>query len=220
MGIFAAYEWNMTCLRSETRSILLTSLALRKMHKVCPMSPVIDRNYLRIYVELVRHSKHGHVKNSQLSKLHSGRWRTPYGTVVAHFWLSQPYSENDSIDVHSEMQTLIGAQIAISTKGRSDTYRIIIDLDMCLNPSARINYQATRPNDSEIFSIVQNGKLEDLFKALEEKTASLTDRDEEGRSLLNVRYAPLSSLRCLIMEQYAKHYDTSRFSEIFTQAQL
>lgn len=153
-----------------------------------------------ICVELIRHSKHAYVKDSQPTDHRYGRWRTPYGTVAARFWRSQPYLENDSLDVRSEIQTIIGAQIAINSKGKSDTYRIILDLDSCLNPSARITYQATRPNDSEIFSIVQYGKLEDLLKVLEERTASLTDRDEEGRSLLNVRYASLSNSRYLIMD--------------------
>jgi hypothetical protein len=164
------------------------------------MSHLIEKNYLNICVELIRHSKHAYVKDSQATNHRYGRWRTPYGTVVARFWRSQPYLENCSIDVRSEIQTLIGAQIAINSKGSSETYRIILELDLCLNPSARITYQATRPNDSEIFSIVRFGNLEDLLKVLEEKTASLTDRDEEGRSLLNVRYASLSNLRYLIMD--------------------
>jgi len=158
------------------------------------MSHVIENDYLNICVELVCHFKHAYVKDSQPTNHRYGSWRTPYGTVEARFWRSQPYLENDSTDMRSDIETLIGAQIAINSKGSSHTYRIILDLDSCLNPSARITYQATRPNDSEIFSIVKYGKLEDLLKVLEEKTASLTDRDEEGRSLLNVRYASLRNL--------------------------
>jgi hypothetical protein len=150
-------------------------------------------------VEWIRYSKHAYVKDSKLVDKRYGRWRTPYGTVAALFWRGQTYLENVPLDERSETQTIIGAQIAINSKGSSDTYRIILDLDLCLNPSARISYQATRPNDSEIFSIVRYGKLEELLKVLEEKTASLTDRDEEGRSLLNVRYALSSILRYLIM---------------------
>lgn len=154
-------------------------------------------------VEWIRYSKHAYVKDSQLADYRYGRWRTPYGTVTALFWRSQTYLENDRLDVRSETQTIIGAQIAINSRGSSGTYRTILDLDLCLNPSTSITYQATRPNDSEIFSIVRYGKLEELLKVLEEKTektAGLTDRDEEGRSLLNVRYALSSNLRYLIMD--------------------
>jgi hypothetical protein len=42
------------------------------------------------------------------------------------------------------------------------------------------------PNDSEVFKIIDAGDVEALKKALAMKTASLTDRDENGRSLLSV----------------------------------
>ncbi len=72
--------------------------------------------------------------------------------------------------------------------GALGSFRIALHLNPRLSPSAMITYQATRPNKSEVFTIVRFGKVEDLIKALEAKTASLTDRDEEGRSLLNVSY--------------------------------
>jgi hypothetical protein len=47
------------------------------------------------------------------------------------------------------------------------------------------------PNNSEVFKIVGSGEVKELIELLEKGTASLTDRDEEGRSLLNVsRYKP------------------------------
>lgn len=61
-------------------------------------------------------------------------------------------------------------------------------MDPRLDPFASITCQAKIPNNSEVFKIVKHGKLEDLLKAFENKTARLTDRDEEGRSLLNVSH--------------------------------
>jgi hypothetical protein len=46
------------------------------------------------------------------------------------------------------------------------------------------------PNDSEVFKIVNAGDVKALKKALAMKIASLTDRDEDGRSLLSVRNTP------------------------------
>ena len=50
------------------------------------------------------------------------------------------------------------------------------------------------PSDSEVFRIVKFGELEDLLRALAAKTACLTDRDEGGRSLLNVGQVELGCL--------------------------
>ena len=107
--------------------------------------------------------------------------------MVADFWGNRPLLRPDSEEENTRIQSSIGAQIAIHSTGSVvPPYRIVLDLDSTLNPSAKITYQAIRPNNSEIFSIMQYGTLEDLMKALESKTASLTDRDEEGCSLLNV----------------------------------
>jgi hypothetical protein len=117
-----------------------------------------------------------------------GTWRTPHGRVLAIFWQVRNSSEHRSDSEELHAQKSIAAKIAIySSDTGSDPFRIVLDLDPRLNPSATITYQATIPNNSEVFKIIEFGKLEDLLKALEAKTASLTDRDEKGRSLLNVR---------------------------------
>lgn len=43
-----------------------------------------------------------------------------------------------------------------------------------------------KPNDSEVFKIVKFGDVETLIRAIESGSASLTDQDEKGRSLLSV----------------------------------
>jgi hypothetical protein len=64
--------------------------------------------------------------------------------------------------------------------------RIVLDLNSCLDPSAKITYQALRPNDSEVFEIVHSGDIRRLEQVLANGTASLNDRDEKGRTLLHV----------------------------------
>jgi hypothetical protein len=53
-----------------------------------------------------------------------------------------------------------------------------------------LSFRSTIPDDSEIFDIVQFGTLRDLQKAFSEGTASVTDCDRDGRSLLNVSIKP------------------------------
>lgn len=47
------------------------------------------------------------------------------------------------------------------------------------------------PNQSIIFRVVSAGDIDGLIKMLKEGSGRLTDRDEEGRSLLNVSYHSL-----------------------------
>jgi hypothetical protein len=60
-----------------------------------------------------------------------------------------------------------------------------------------MTYQRTVPIDSQVFEIVSCGKVRELVEALEQGTARLTDRDEEGRSLLNVSFHEIRFERCL-----------------------
>jgi hypothetical protein len=69
---------------------------------------------------------------------------------------------------------------------RIRSLRVIFDFPPILNPIPKITYQAMIPNDSEVFQIIASGQVEKLIEALDVGSISLTDRDEEGRSLLNV----------------------------------
>ena len=127
------------------------------------------------------------IKNGTKPVHRCGMWRNRYGRVLAEFRSIQA-SEHGTISERCP-QSFIAAKIAIqSSVGALGSFRIALHLNPRLSPSAMITYQATRPNNSEVFTIVGFGKVEDLLKALEANTASLTDRDEEGRSLLNVSY--------------------------------
>ena len=134
-------------------------------------------------------------KSASKATYRCGTWRTTYGRVLATFCQIQTSSEHRSVDEELPPQSSIVSKIAIHTTGNGlRPVRIVLDLDPRLDPSAMITYQAMIPNDSEIFNIMKFGELEDLLEALEAKTASLTDRDEEGRSLLNVSIFRLGSL--------------------------
>jgi len=66
------------------------------------------------------------------------------------------------------------------------SFRIVFDFTPQHDPLAKITYQTVIPNSSEIFSIIQSGDVTRLIRALQNGNASLTVRDEQGRSLLNV----------------------------------
>lgn len=54
-----------------------------------------------------------------------------------------------------------------------------------------ISFSAILPDNSEVFLRIKDGDLEGLLQLLAQGAASLTDRDPEGRSLLNVRISVL-----------------------------
>jgi hypothetical protein len=64
--------------------------------------------------------------------------------------------------------------------------RVVVDLAPRLDPTATITYQAMIPNNSAVFRIARSGEVTDLIELFEKGTASLTDRDEQGGSLLSV----------------------------------
>lgn len=139
-------------------------------------------------IQCRRGPNHRQKKDTLNPTLTSGTWETPYGKVLANFWHIQNSPEQRPTSEGFPAQSSIAAKIVINPREKScHPFQIVFDLDHCLNPFAIITYQATIPNDSKIFRIMKHGNLEDLLKALEAKTASLTDRDEEGRSLLNVK---------------------------------
>jgi hypothetical protein len=74
---------------------------------------------------------------------------------------------------------------------------INLDFNQANSIPFELTYQAMVPNDSEIWNIIEDGDVEALKKALVMQTASLTDRDENGRSYLSVSIT-LDSDSCAI----------------------
>jgi hypothetical protein len=111
------------------------------------------------------------------------------------FWGIADYSKLESSEAASRSgNKVIAARLAFVPKivGQS-LFRVVFGVNPYLDPSATITYQAMIPDDSEVFEIAGFGKVEDLIKLLRNGDASLTDRDEEGRSILNVGHFVIKS---------------------------
>lgn len=84
---------------------------------------------------------------------------------------------------------ILAARLSIFPSGETSSHlRVVFDFTPRLNPYATVTYQATLPNDSEVFKIAASGEIKSLLGLIENRCASLTDQDEDGRSLLNVSY--------------------------------
>lgn len=127
---------------------------------------------------------------SSRSSTHAA-WRTPYGRVEGSFWAIPDHSISDDRDGTRFPSKLAAARLALVPSGVGRThFRVVFDFTPSLDPCATITYQAMIPSDSKVFRIAQSGDVGELLELLNGGTASLTDRDEEGRSLLNVRFVP------------------------------
>lgn len=105
-----------------------------------------------------------------------GMWQNRYGKVLAEFTSVQT-SEHGTVGKGCP-QSSVAAKIAIqSNVGASGSFRIALDLNPQLNPSAMITYQATLPNNSSVFKIAAWGNPEDLLKALEGDTKTDCELD-------------------------------------------
>jgi len=76
--------------------------------------------------------------------------------------------------------------IIVPNGAGTSAFRVVVDVAPRLDPAITITYQAMIPNNSPIFEIASSGKVTELIELLEKGTGSLTDHDEQGRSLLNV----------------------------------
>jgi hypothetical protein len=124
--------------------------------------------------------------------LRNATWVIPHGRVEFLFWTSSNGSHLGTTDENVSVSTAARVTI-IPNRTILSSIRLQFDFAQHLDPSARITYQATIPNDSEVFLLVSSGQVQQLIEALDKGTAHLTDRDEEGRSLLNVSYNGASS---------------------------
>ena len=70
----------------------------------------------------------------------------------------------------------------------SCSFAAVFDFSPGHDPFARITYQARISNQSSISQVVRAGDVDGLIQMLEDGSGHRTDRDEEGRSLLNVSY--------------------------------
>jgi hypothetical protein len=124
---------------------------------------------------------------SKITNRHAA-WITPYGRVQASFWAISSQSNLMSLeDATRTANKTVAARLAIIPNNiRTSPFRVVFDFTPHVDPSATITYQAIIPNDSEVFKIASSGGVKELIEIIEKGLASLTDHDEEGRSLLNV----------------------------------
>jgi hypothetical protein len=105
--------------------------------------------------------------------------------VETSFWIRQndfhPIVANENIGT----TRVDSARVAIVPQ-ETTPFRIVFDFAPKLNLPTRITYQPIARNGSEIFRIVGCGQVSGLQRAIENGTASLGDRDEQGRPLLYV----------------------------------
>ena len=98
----------------------------------------------------------------------------------------------------------------IPSSFNGSNFQIILDLSQeftkkgIVSLTPRLSFRSIIPYDSEIFDIVQFGSVASLREALANRSASLTDCDPDGRSLLHVNIDSHrnAGLR-LILDQYA-----------------
>jgi hypothetical protein len=126
-------------------------------------------------------------------------WYTQYGRLDLLFWTTgpEPANENETGKTNRLASTSC-ARIDLFTKSITKSSMVInLDFNQANSIPFELTYQAMVPNDSEIWNIIEDGDVEALKKALVMQTASLTDRDENGRSYLSVSIT-LDSDSCAI----------------------
>ncbi|RDL34706.1 uncharacterized protein BP5553_07834 [Venustampulla echinocandica] len=120
-------------------------------------------------------------------------WMTPYGRVEASFWVAMngPGTSATGEDTEKTTDRTFAARLAIvPRRTKTSSSYVIFNFTPHLNLPATITYQAMVRNDSKVFNIIKSGQVKDLIEAFEASeghtaTACLTDRDEQGRSLLS-----------------------------------
>jgi len=116
-------------------------------------------------------------------------WQTQFGRMELSFWLTSTVVDNENTARKTkDLTSVYPARITLFTRSKTEsTVCVNLDFNPLWDLPMKLTYQAMVPNDSEVFKIVDAGDVEALKKAFVMKTASLTDRDEDGRSLLSVR---------------------------------
>lgn len=125
-------------------------------------------------------NKQQHIEKAQqrFSNHRHSAYYTSHGRLEVSFWANP----NEAYSFGAKI-TFLSCSNAISSS------RAVLELSSYLDPSAKITYQALRPNDSEVFAIVTSGDVRRLEQELANGTMSLNDRDEKGRSLLNLSFS-------------------------------
>jgi hypothetical protein len=136
-------------------------------------------------------TEHGAWKNSyKLAKrdFKFAAWQTQNGRIELSFWSPDTDSDGEiGIGKTTHSASTAFARIALFTRSvTKSTVCVNFDFNPLVNLPIKLTYQAMVPNNQGVFKTIETGDVEALKKALAMKTASLTDRVENGRSLLSV----------------------------------
>ena len=121
-------------------------------------------------------------------------WNTPYGRIHATVYVYMVDSDEQATDADlaNMIEQTSSTRVAVvpTITGVPSSYMVFefISTGASIDLPVNLTYSPMIPNDSDIFTIIRDGEVHQLIKAFEEGHASLNDRDEQGRSLLNVSY--------------------------------
>ncbi|KAH8589857.1 hypothetical protein B0O99DRAFT_317565 [Bisporella sp. PMI_857] len=137
----------------------------------------------------------------QIGRRVSAAQNTRYGLVEFTYWIGPKGSHFDFANQCTDTSRLDLARLSIVPR-ETAPFRIVIDVTPWLNLPAKIAYQPMISNNSEVFNIAKSGQVEALQRAIGKGTASLLDRDEQGRPLL---YYAAGNLHVELSQYLIKH---------------
>lgn len=144
------------------------------------------------------------------------RWETPHAKVQCTFWCIPHSTSNNNEEFKPEIDRLYSRYGRVSfIPKNSETAAFYLTLDLRfkssnLDPTMTLSYQAILPNNSKVFKIVRSGEVSALKALIEDRKASLSDRDEDSRSLLNVSYVFHSFDSKMIKWEFSMHTTMAR----------
>ncbi|MCJ1377452.1 hypothetical protein MMC17_000547 [Xylographa soralifera] len=157
-----------------------------------------SRNLLRACSSIALNQSVTTLQKQALQKYNVQRryksYSTSLGTVCQHIGLRRNRQQFYTTDEDEEQDTTVEIFIASMTFIPKDArfgYKIsssflqILTAKESLSCIPTLSFCRMVANDSEVFSLVEKGDLAGLFRLLQDGQATLTDCDEEGRSLLN-----------------------------------
>lgn len=130
-------------------------------------------------------------------KQRSSSWISPYGRIHAFFrtFSTQRSARSTSEDMYE--QEFDGRVILIPNNvGIFSSYIVwdFVSSSIPANLSSTLTHFPMILNTSEVYKVICEGDLHELITMFENGKASLNDRDEQGRSLLNVSFGTNSSI--------------------------
>lgn len=113
-------------------------------------------------------------------------WTTPYGYIQFSYWGGERSTQDAITNAPLSDDTDFAARVELVPYSRNAKCSITLDVTPQLDPKIRLSCQKMISDSFAVFAVVQSGRIWRLNEMLSKGTASLSDRDHVGRSLLNV----------------------------------